>query len=308
MKVTYFIFTLGLLGLLSCQSGGEDSDAYGNFEARTITVSSEANGRLLRLEVEEGQRVRAGELMGIVDTTQLHLQRKQIQASINTLPKKLRNALSEIEVLKEQKSNLIRERERLKRLVEKEAAPQKSLDDLDGEIDVLDQRMEAIRSQTQTANQGILAEKEPLLAQIAVIEEQIRKSYIFNPVEGQVLTKLSEPHEVVMMGSPLYRIGQMDTLKLRFYLSSLQLQEARLGQKIQVLVDQGREDYRLLDGRISWISEEAEFTPKTIQTKEDRVNLVYAVKALVPNEGGKVKIGMPAEVKFKEESSTLSQK
>lgn len=293
--------------LLACGKEESGSDAYGNFEATSITVSSEANGRLLSFEVEEGKILKEGQLVAIVDTMQLHLKRKQIQASINTLPKKLRTALEDIRVLEDQKANLIRERDRVKRLVEKKAAPPKSLDDLNGELKVLDQKMEAIRSQTQTLNRGILSEKEPLLAQMALIEEQIRNSYIKNPVEGYVLTKLAERHEVVMMGFPLYRIAQMDTMELRFFISGLQLQEVRLGQEVDVLVDEGEKGYKTLSGSISWVADQAEFTPKTIQTREDRVNLVYAVKAKVPNPAGQLKIGMPAEVNLKGNSVESNQ-
>ncbi|MEM1323723.1 MAG: HlyD family efflux transporter periplasmic adaptor subunit [Bacteroidota bacterium] len=294
-----FIFiSLLLLSLTACEEKAALSDAYGNFETTTTTISSEANGRLLFLRVEEGEALEAGTLIGIVDTTQLHLQRKQVEASISTLPKKLRTVLADIEVLNKQKANLIRERDRVNRLLAKKAATPKQLDDLNGEIEVVDRRITALEDQTKTSNRSILADKEPLIAQIAVINEQIRKSYLYNPLEGQVLTKLAEAYEIVGMGTPLYRIGQLDTLMLRFYASSQQLQAVKLGQEVQVLVDNGAERYRELKGKVSWIAEQAEFTPKTIQTKEDRVNLVYAVKAKVANPDGLLKIGMPAEVNF----------
>jgi HlyD family secretion protein len=198
---------------------------------------------------------------------------------------------------------MIRERDRVNRLLEKKAATPKQLDDINGEIEVMDKRMEAIRSSTQIANRSILAEKEPLIAQIAVLNNQIKKSYIYNTVDGTILTKLTEPNEFVGMGSPIYRIGELDTMTLRFYASSLQLQEVKLGQKIEVLIDKGADNYSTLEGTISWVSEQSEFTPKTIQTKEDRVNLVYAVKAKVANPEGFLKIGMPAEVNFNQSNS-----
>ena len=295
------IYLLWVFLLMSCGGDGTESDAYGHFEATTTTISAEASGRLLFLNVEEGRSLAEGMLVGIVDTTRLDLQRKQIEASINTLPKKLRNTLADIEVLQRQKANLIRERDRVRRLLEKKAATTKQLDDLNGQVDVVDRQIEALRSQTRTGNQAILAEKEPLLAQVAVIEEQIRKSYIYNPVQGTVLTKLAQPHEVVGIGAPLYRIGQLDTMELRFYADAVQLQQVALGQQVQVLVDRDKDDYEALEGTVSWISNEAEFTPKTIQTKEDRVNLVYAVKARVANPNGVLKIGMPAEVRFSDQ-------
>jgi len=292
------IFILLVLFISACTETDEISDAYGNFEVDVTTISSEANGRLLFLDVSEGNELEIDKLVALVDTTQLHLQREQIRAIIKTLPKKLRNTLDDIEVLQRQRANLVRERDRVKRLLAKQAATPKQLDDLNGKIEVVDQQIAALHTQTQTGNSAILAEKEPLLAQIAIINEQIRRSRIYNPIEGTVLTKMAEPHELVRTGSPLYRIGSLDTLTLRFYVDGLQLQEISLGQKIEVLVDSGEDGYRQLSGKISWIATQAEFTPKTIQTKKDRVNLVYALKAKVPNSDGILKIGMPAEVNF----------
>lgn len=294
----YMILILATLLATGCSNKADLADAYGNFEATTVTIGSEAQGRLLSLNVTEGTDLKAGQLVGIVDTTQLHLQKLQIEANINTLPAKLRNTLADIEVLKKQKANLIRERDRVARLVEKKAATTKQLDDIIGQIEVVEKQVNAIRSNTQTGNRAILSQKEPLLAQIDVLNEQIRRSYIYNPVDGTVLTKLSESQEIVGPGAPLYRIGRLDTLDLRIYADAVQLQSVRLGQTIEVLVDEGADAYRKLEGRVSWISEQAEFTPKSIQTKEDRVNLVYAIKARVPNPDGLLKIGMPAEVNF----------
>lgn len=292
------IFLFSFLCFVSCEEKADLSDAYGNFEATATTISSEAGGRLLFLNIEEGRKLKAGTLIGMVDTTALHLQRKKIEASINMLPKKMRNTLADIEVLKNQITNLIRERDRVKRLVEKKAATPQQLDDFNGKIEVVEKQITAIRSQTKISNRAILAEQEPLFAQIAILNEQIRKSYLLNPINGTVFTKLAEPQEIIAPGSPLYRIGNLDTMTLRFYADALQLQSVKIGQSIQVLVDRGAADFKTLEGRISWISEQAEFTPKTIQTKEDRVNLVYAIKAQVANPAGFLKIGMPAEVNF----------
>ena len=297
MKKLIFVSII-TIGLSACEDEVQLSDAYGNFEATTTTISAETNGKLIYLNVEEGQQLAEGELVAIVDTTALHLQRRQIQATINTLPQKVRDALADIDVLNNQKSNLIRERDRVQRLLEKKAATPKQLDDLNGEIEVIDKRIEAINSTTQTANRSILSERGPLLAQKDIVAEQIRKSYIYNPVSGTLLTKLVEPKEFVGMGSPLYRIGALDTLTLRFYASATQIQNVAIGQYVEVLIDQGVDSSAVLTGQISWIADQSEFTPKTIQTKEERVNLVYALKAKVPNTNGTLKIGMPAEVNF----------
>ena len=294
----YNLIALLILFLMSCDEQENRSDAYGNFEATDVLVSTETAGRLIYLKVREGETIKQGELVAIIDTAQLHLQRKLVDANIGTLPKKLQNSLSEIEVLEQQKLNLIRERDRVARLLEKKAATSKQLDDMNGEIAVIEDKVSSIQTQTQIANRSILAAKEPLLAQKSIINDQIRRSYIYNPIQGTVLTQLSEASEMVNRASPLYRIAFLDTLSLRFYVSNLQLQNLKIGQEIEVLLDKDADSFLTTKGKISWIANQAEFTPKTIQTKEDRINLVYAIEALVANPDGLLKIGMPAEVNF----------
>ena len=298
MKIIQTIFA-GLLftALFSCKKTDAAADAYGNFEATETVVSAEGNGRLLFLQVEEGQRLQAGELVALIDTSQLHLQKLQLLALINTLPKKLRVAEPDIAVLEDQKRNLLREHDRVEKLLADKAATPKQLDDLNGEIVVINQRIEAAKSQTQIANRGILSEQEPLRAQIATIEDKLLKCYVRNPVAGTVMTKLAEPSEVVGFGTPLYKIANLDYLELRAYASAVQLQGVETGQEVSVLIDAGEQGYHDLPGKVIWISSESEFTPKTIQTKEERVNLVYAFKVRVKNDG-QLKIGMPGEVVF----------
>ncbi|MEO0470789.1 MAG: HlyD family efflux transporter periplasmic adaptor subunit [Bacteroidota bacterium] len=288
----------------SCDDAENRADAYGNFEADAVTISAETNGKLLRFSVEEGMQLTAGQQVALIDTKALHLQKQQILASMGSLAKKLRTAQPDIRVLQDQKANLIRERDRTASLVKAKAAPQKQLDDLNGELKVLDQRIAAARAQVNTANSGILAEKDPMQAQIAIIEDQIIRSNIHNPIDGTVLNKLAESHELVRNGSPLYRIAQLDPMIVRAYASSTQLQAVTIGQSVEVRIDQGKKGYAQLDGEISWISQEAEFTPKTIQTKEDRVNLVYAFKVRVANPDGQLKIGMPAEINFTQDAGS----
>ena len=293
--------------LSACKEEVSRSDAYGNFEAVTTLVGAEANGRLLFLKAEEGQKLKKGELVALVDTTNLHLQKQQLKAMLNTLPKKMRDARPDIAVLEDQKKNLLREIDRVEKLLKDKAATPKQLDDLKGELVVVEQRIKAAQSQTDIANRGILAEKEPIAAQIATLEEQIRKCYIYNPIEGTVLTKLAEPSEVVGFGSPLYKIANLEYLDLRAYASGIQVQEIKIGQNVKVLIDAPDGAFYDLNGEVIWIAENAEFTPKTIQTKEERVNLVYAFKVRVPNDG-KLKIGMPAEVLFKERIAESQEK
>jgi HlyD family secretion protein len=297
VKINQFILCAAFM-LLGCNDNDHRSDAYGNFEATATLIGTEVGGKLLQLDIEEGNVVDAGELVAQIDTTQLHLQKMKIQATINTLPQKLRNDIEEIQVLQERKANLDRERHRLERLLKSNAATPKQLDDVNGEIDVLEQQVRALKTQTETANAAILSEKGPLIAQMEIVNDQIRRSRVQNPVKGTVLTKLAEQYEVVGPGSPLYRIASLDTMTFRFYIDAVQLQGLALGQDIEVLIDSGSEGYESMPGLVSWISAEAEFTPHTIQTKEDRVSLVYAVKARVPNPDGRLKIGMPGEIKL----------
>ncbi|MEM7375257.1 MAG: HlyD family efflux transporter periplasmic adaptor subunit [Bacteroidota bacterium] len=296
MKYLPILSLLSILFITACQTEEPLADAYGNFEARTTLISAEARGRLLTLDIEEGQKLEAGRLIALVDTTSLHLQRLQLEASLKTLPKKLRESAPEIAVLEDQKQNLLREQTRVQKLLEDKAATPKQLDDLNGELAVLDQRIEAVRRQAQIANRGILAEKDPIAAKILSVEDQIQRCYIKNPVGGTVLTKLAEQSEIVNFGSPLYKIANLDHLTLRAYVSGRQLSQIYLGQTVSVRIDGGQE-FQEMSGEITWIAEQAEFTPKIIQTREERVNLVYAFKIKVKNDG-RLKLGMPAEVIF----------
>jgi HlyD family secretion protein len=294
----YSIPLLLLFALSACTEEVPLADAYGNFEAMSTTVSAEANGRLLYLSVAEGEVVPPGKLIGLVDTTQMHLQRRQLEAQLSTFGKQIKTAAPDIAILKDQKRNLIRERDRTKRLVAAKAATSRQLDELNGQIGVIDQQVAAAKSKTNEVNRGILSGKDPIRAQIEVINNQIAKAYIYNPIGGTVMTKLAESSEIVGMGSPLYRIANIDTLTLRAYAGSVQLQRASIGQQVDVLIDAGTDAYGQLSGTITWISDRAEFTPKTIQTKKERTNLVYAIKIAVANPDGRLKLGMPAEVNF----------
>ena len=293
-----FIILWLLLLLAACAEETARSDAYGNFEAVSLTVSAETPGRLLYLRAEEGQWLDADVPVALVDTSQLYLQRKQLEASIGTLPARLRSTLADIAVLENQRANVQRERDRTQRLVAKQAATPQRLEELNGQLAVLEKQMAAIRANTRTSNRAILAEKEPLAAQLPLIDLQIARSTVYNPRPGTVLTKLSEEGEYVVPGAPLYRLGQLDTLTLRFYVSAVQLDQLRIGSPVQVLTDRDETGFRTTTGSVTRIADRAEFTPKTVQTKEDRVSLVYAVQARVPNPDGLLKIGMPAEVNF----------
>lgn len=273
------------------------SDAYGNFEATTITVSAKGNGELLQLSIDEGHHVNANTLIGVIDTTQLYLEKMKLLARMEALDEKLQEAAPEVAVLLEDRSNLIRERNRTERLLKQKAATQQQLDDYNGKIDLVNQQINATKRNVNVANRGILSERKPLQAEIALIDKQINDHLIVNPITGTVLTKFAEPNELVNHGSPLYKIANLEELKLRAYTSATILQKVKLNDKVTVLVDDGEEDYHRLNGTVSWIASEAEFTPKTIETKEERVSLVYALEVKVQNDGY-LKIGMPGEVLF----------
>lgn len=295
MKTPSLFLLSAALFLTACRENGGTSDAYGNFEAQEVVVSAEGSGQLLRFEVEEGRELKAGQPVGLIDTTQLHLKRQQLRASIQAVTGKTQEVQPQVDVLLEQKQNLLREEKRFKALIAANAATPKQLDDIQGQIEVVDKQIAAALSQNKTANRGILAEIAPLQAQIDLVGDQIRRCYINNPIDGTVLLKLAEPYEMAAMGKPLYTIARMDELELRAYISGDQLPLIQLGQEVEVLIDEDKENNRSLSGTVSWISGKAEFTPKTIQTKEERVNLVYAFKVKVKNDGS-LKIGMPGEV------------
>ncbi len=274
-------------------SNNNKSDAYGNFEATEIVISAEANGKLMRFIVDEGKHLEKGAIVGFVDTLQLHLNYRQMRARRSAIASQIQNVRSEIAVLEEQKHIAQKEVVRFTLLVEDNAVAKKKLDDMQDQVRVITKQINA----TQTRNANIMAEVQAMDAQLKLIRDQLEKSVIRNPISGIVLTKYSEENEVVSYGKPLYKIADLDTLYLRVYISGAQLPGVKLGQSVEVLIDKNDTENETLSGAISWISDKAEFTPKTIQTKEERVSMVYAVKIRVKNDG-RIKIGMPGEINF----------
>jgi HlyD family secretion protein len=293
MRTPIFIILLAVL-FTACSKNKNKSDAYGNFESTEITISAEAAGKLLMLNIEEGQSIKAGEKIGLIDTVQLALKRDALIAQQKGASTKSANILAQIDVFKEQKNNALTDKARIEKLLKDGAATQKQLDDIEGVISVYDRQMASI----QTQNAPVLNELEAYSKQIDQIQDQINRSYITNPINGTVLTKYSEPNEMVVQGKALYKIADLSEMILRVYVSGAQLSEIKVGQKVEVLIDADADNNKKCEGEISWISSNAEFTPKIIQTKEERVNLVYAVKVRVKNDGS-IKIGMPGEVNFK---------
>jgi HlyD family secretion protein len=298
MKITNTIACILLVGLMGCQEKAEKSDAYGNFEATEVLVSAEANGRLLSFEAEEGETLAAGQVVGWVDTMPHHLKKKQLLAGIRAVRSKTQNVDAQERVYQQQLRVLEKEKKRVEKLLQDSAATPKQLDDIEGQMGVVEKQMQAHLTRLSDANRGISAEVDPLLAQIQQIDDQIARSKVTNPLTGRVLTKFAEPQEITAFGKPLYKIAELDEVFLRVYVSGDQLPALSLGQEVKVKFDKPEGAMEETSGKISWIASEAEFTPKTIQTKEERVNLVYAVKVKVPNPEGKLKIGMPGEVEW----------
>ncbi|GBF17876.1 putative efflux pump membrane fusion protein [Arenibacter sp. NBRC 103722] len=291
MKHPYLILTSLLMSILgSCTGNGDKADGYGNFEATEITISAEANGKILFLDAEEGNVLAQNKVVGVIDTVQLSLKRDQLLASKNTIFSKSRNVLSQREVLKEQLKVVQNDRARVENLLQAKAATTKQLDDINGQINIIKEQIKSV----ETQNSPIINEIKSIEIQIRQIEDQINKSVIQNPVKGTVLVKYAEPNEITAFGKPLYKIANLEDMILRVYISENQLSELKIGQEVSVKIDAG-EEMKSYPGVVSWIAESAEFTPKIIQTKEERVNLVYAVKVKVRNDGS-LKIGMPAEM------------
>lgn len=286
--------TLLLAGLLLTGCSTEKKiDAYGNFEAVEIMVSAEANGKLLTFNLQEGQVIEAGQLAAAVDSTLPALQKQELQARQQSIRSRTASADAQIGVVQQQLENLQVDLERVQNMLNDEAATQKQLDDLIGAEKILKKQLTAARAQRG----AVAAEGQALEAKLALINEQLLRCRVYNPVAGTVLEKYSEAGEMTAAGRPLYKIAGLTELILRVYVSGGQLSALKIGQPCIVRIDADTK-YINLSGRITWISDTAEFTPKIIQTKEERINLVYAVKVCVPNPDGLIKIGMPGEVIF----------
>ena len=265
--------------LISCNKNSEKADAYGNFEATEITVSSESNGKIEFLNVEEGEQLKKGSLVGLIDTLQLHYNREQLKASIETVQSKSASVLSQINVLNEQLKTAKIEQTRIQNMYAENAATKRQIDEIDGKVKVIEKQISSV----QTQNAPILNEIKSIKVQIEKLDDQIKKSKITNPVDGTVLTKYAEPSEITAFGKPLYKIANLNEMELRVYVTETQLVQIKIGQKVTVAID-AYNDTKKYEGNITWISAQAEVTPKVIQTKEERANLVYAVKVAVKND------------------------
>ncbi|PKV50565.1 HlyD family secretion protein [Aquimarina sp. MAR_2010_214] len=292
MKNYTYILGLSIIAtsFFSCENDNGKADGYGNFEATEIIISAENNGKLMQFDVNEGNVLQKDQFIGYIDTIPFALKREQLQVSKAVISSKSKGVLSQIAVLNSKLKTANTNKTRVENLIKDNAGTQKQLDDVTGEMDVIKNQIRSVEIQ----NAPVVNELKAIDVQLKQIDDQIEKSKITNPVNGTVLTKYAEANEITAFGKPLYKIADLSTMQLRVYVSEMQLANIKIGQEVTVKIDDidTMKSYR---GTISWIASEAEFTPKIIQTKEERVALVYAAKIDVENDGS-LKIGMPAEL------------
>ena len=276
----------------ACGNGVPDYDATGTFEATEVTVSAEASGKLLRLEVEEGTRLKAGEEVGLVDTVQLYLKKLQLEASMKSVESQRPDLAKQIAATKQQIATAQREKKRVENLLAAGAANQKQLDDWDAQVTLLQRQLIAQESSLMKSTNSLTEQGNSVSIQVAQVEDQLNKCHIQSPIEGTVLAKYAEAGELASVGKPLFKVGEVDRMYLRAYVTS---------EQVTVYSDYGNSEQKAYPGVVTWISDRSEFTPKTILTKNERANLVYAVKIAVKNDGS-LKIGMYGGVVWKKEN------
>lgn len=305
----YCVLALILVTVVACKNNNSIADASGTFEATEVIVSSELAGKIISLDIQEGAFVSKDSSVGIVDAEGISLQKEQVEASIQSLQAKTVDVKPQVRLLEQQRSvqqsrlnNLMQEKQRVENLVKADAATRKQLDDIIAQIDIAQKEMNVTlqqiavqRNNVSTQNRTILSEGGPLQKRVAQLNDQLQRARIINPLGGTVITKYAEAGEITSPGKALYKIADLSFLNLRAYITGTQLPQLKLNQEVKVLIDAGADKYKEYPGTVQWISDKAEFTPKTIQTKEERANLVYAVKVKVKNDGY-LKIGMYGEV------------
>lgn len=298
MKSRNLLGLCSLLALFSaCGNGAPKYDATGTFETTEVLVSAEASGRLLYFDIEEGMLLKAGEEVGVVDTVQLYLKKLQLEASLKSVEEQRPDILKQVAATKEQISAAQRERNRVANLLKVGAANQKQLDDAEDQLEVLRKQLVAQNSTLSNSHQSLTWQSSSVGIQVAQVEDQLKKCHITSPITGTVLAKYAEAGELTAMGTPLFKVADTEQMYLRAYITPEQLSQVKLGQKVTVFSDYGTDEHKQYPGVVTWISDTSEFTPKTILTKNERANLVYAVKIAVHNDG-LLKIGMYGGVEF----------
>ena len=301
MRIHQYICSVAIwLVLGACTSQEEQYDASGIFETTEVIVSAKGTGELQSFQVEEGQAVRQGEVLGWIDTLQLSLKDRQLAASLLATESKRLDEKRQVAHLRQQIENLQREKERFTALLNAKATTAKQVDDIDYQIKVLQNQLVATQEQINSSNSSLSRQSESIQAQRAQMEDQIRNAMISSPITGTVLTKYAEQGEFAVPGKALFKVADVSQMKLRAYITADQLTQLQIGQAVAVYADRGITDRKRYAGRVVWIADKAEFTPKTIQTRNERANLVYAVKIAVENDGF-IKRGMYGEVRFEEE-------
>lgn len=297
MQRTIFLSLMTAATLAACSKDKSTFDATGTFEATEVIVSAGTAGKIVQMQVDEGQSIEANALAAIVDTTQLYLKKMQVQAQIKAVLSREPDIPSQLAALQEQIRVANQEKKRSANLVQAGVAPQKQLDDINNQIAVLEKQLDAQRTILQTNTGAIYAEVDPLTQQVAQLDDQLDQSRVLNPIKGTVLVTYAEQGEYTAPGKALYKVADLRNMQLRAYISGNQLPLIKLGQSVKVMVDNGTDGYTEHKGTLEWISEKAEFTPKSIMTQDERSNLVYAIRIAVPNDGS-IKIGMYGEVIF----------
>lgn len=294
----YSIKALFLAALLaSCNNKDNHYDASGTFEADEIIVSSLANGQLLDFNVEEGDTLKAKATVGYVDSMQHYLTKIQLLENQKAILAGRPDVQSQIDATQKQIDNTMLDRQRIENLVKGNVATQKQLDDVNAKLAVLQAQLAAQKSALNNTTSTLNEQSNAVSAQLALVNDQLKKCQIMNPIDGTVLATYANASEVTATGKPLYKIADLRDMELRAYITGDQFANVKLRQKVKVMIDDGTGQYRTYDGEVDWISNKSEFTPKTIQTKNERANLVYAIKIKVKNDGF-IKIGMYGEVKF----------
>lgn len=298
MKSITFVGTLcSLLALSACGGTTPHYDATGIFETTEVLVSAEASGKLLRFDIEEGTHLKAGHDIGLIDTVQLYLKKLQLEASMKSVESQRPDFNKQIAAIKQQIATAEKEKQRVVNLLKAGAANQKQLDDWDAQLALLNRQLAAQQSSLQNSTNSLTEQGSSVGIQVAQVEDQLAKCYISSPIDGTVLAKYAEAGELAAIGKPLFKVANMQQMYLRAYITSAQLAGVKLGQQVTVYSDYGNDERKEYPGVVTWISDRSEFTPKTILTKDERANLVYAVKIAVKNDD-LLKIGMYGGVKF----------
>lgn len=292
-----FAYPLLVLLAASCVEGNKAYDASGVFESTEVTVSAEGNGKILSLDIQEGDRLEAGQIVGCIDTVQLHLSEVQLEASRRAVGSGRLDISRQIAALESQIDKQRQELDRFTKLEKAGASNRKQVEDIQAQIETLERQLAAQKESLNSSNRNVSGQADALEAQIEQIRDRIRKCVITSPVAGTVLAKYSEAGEFAALGRALFKVADIDNIRLRAYITADQLTTLKLGQQVRVFADQGSYGRKEYAGTLIWISDKAEFTPKTIQTRDERANLVYAVKIAVENDG-LIKLGMYGDIKF----------